>query len=317
MDDQTEATAAQTKTSRPRKRELKSAAEDTAEVLVPAPSKAATKKRKTGVATPASNNATALHAVDQNVGDGGSPRKRKLTENSDSPVGKKTKASAAAVQKSPGAQVTAQPKTAVAKGSKSPPSKRAPETISSIVLSGLPLVEEEAVRAVLGHLGRFQLSDMVTVRTTHIISSGRRTQKVLAGIARGAWIVSPEWAFKSLESSVWLPEAEFELPQFPGARQARLAREQAELVGEAFKPLLFADKTFFVDTRAKLPHSDLQQFIQQFGGRISRTVKDADVVISRMASAAEAVAEKEVNDKWVWDSITAGEWLAVSSYAVC
>ena len=62
-----------------------------------------------------------------------------------------------------------------------------------------------------------------------------------------------------------------------------------------------------------MPAGDLQALIQQFGGAVSRSAKDADVVVG--AVGASAHSSPCASDKWVFDSITQGRLLALQDYA--
>lgn len=68
-------------------------------------------------------------------------------------------------------------------------------------------------------LGSAVLEVNVTPRTTHVISTGVRTINLLKGIIRGCWMVSLEWALKSLESETWLEPSPFEMSHFSKAVQ--------------------------------------------------------------------------------------------------
>ncbi|KAJ1621157.1 hypothetical protein T492DRAFT_847252 [Pavlovales sp. CCMP2436] len=58
---------------------------------------------------------------------------------------------------------------------------------------------------------------------THVVCGlPRRTLKVLFALARGAWLVGPEWLEACGKAVAWLDAAPFELAAFPGARRARL-----------------------------------------------------------------------------------------------
>lgn len=58
--------------------------------------------------------------------------------------------------------------------------------------------------------------------------------KVLEGMARGCWIVSPDWIKASAEAGYWLPEADYELGDaFPGAKVScgrRICERPAEIL---------------------------------------------------------------------------------------
>ena len=43
---------------------------------------------------------------------------------------------------------------------------------------------------------------------THVVveDMSKRTLKLLGAIARGSWVVSPEWVFRSLDQREWVDE---------------------------------------------------------------------------------------------------------------
>ena len=43
---------------------------------------------------------------------------------------------------------------------------------------------------------------------THVVveDMSKRTLKLLGAIARGSWVVSPEWVFRSLDQGAWVDE---------------------------------------------------------------------------------------------------------------
>jgi len=50
------------------------------------------------------------------------------------------------------------------------------------------------------HLGGLRLAEAVDASTTHVICGApKRTMAVLMGLARGCWILKPEWVCTSLE----------------------------------------------------------------------------------------------------------------------
>uniref|UniRef100_M4BLB7 BRCT domain-containing protein n=1 Tax=Hyaloperonospora arabidopsidis (strain Emoy2) TaxID=559515 RepID=M4BLB7_HYAAE len=93
---------------------------------------------------------------------------------------------------------------------------------------------------------------------THLIvgKGAKRTIKVLFAIARGAWIVSEDWAFSSLEQERWLPEEDFELTMFAN----KYSREHPES-RQKFKGM-----KFFVGPNVEPSREVLQSLIQVAGG---------------------------------------------------
>jgi hypothetical protein len=59
------------------------------------------------------------------------------------------------------------------------------------------------VLATAKHLGGLQVAATVDARSTHVIVGGpRRTPAVVEGMARGCWIVKPDWVMVSLEKGM-------------------------------------------------------------------------------------------------------------------
>lgn len=64
-------------------------------------------------------------------------------------------------------------------------------------------------------LGKFEIEDAVSVRTTHVVTlEPRRTVNLLKGMIRGLWIVTYDWIEKSAVANEWLLEDAFELNSF-------------------------------------------------------------------------------------------------------
>ncbi|GMF11093.1 unnamed protein product [Phytophthora lilii] len=95
---------------------------------------------------------------------------------------------------------------------------------------------------------------------THLIVSKetRRTIKVLFAIARGAWIVTEDWAFSSLDQERWLPEEDFELTIFAN----KYSREHPE------SRQIFKGMKFFVGSNVEPSREVLQSLIQVAGGEV-------------------------------------------------
>ncbi|KAE9298358.1 hypothetical protein PR003_g23263 [Phytophthora rubi] len=124
----------------------------------------------------------------------------------------------------------------------------------------------------------------------------RRTIKVLFAIARGAWIVTEDWAFSSLEQERWLPEADFEITMFAN----KYSREHPE------SRQIFKGMKFFVGSNVEPSREVLQSLIQVSGGEICKQISVADICICGDASLfrrAQRTGTRVVTSKWVFDSI--------------
>lgn len=79
--------------------------------------------------------------------------------------------------------------------------------------------EREVVRSAVQHLGRFVIQEDLSERVSHVVSSEKRTLKVLEALARGCWLLSMDWVVQSFAAGHWLPESAFEQSSyFPGAK---------------------------------------------------------------------------------------------------
>eukprot|EP00644_Phytophthora_capsici_P001652 jgi/Phyca11/533453/estExt2_fgenesh1_pg.C_PHYCAscaffold_140015 len=133
---------------------------------------------------------------------------------------------------------------------------------------------------------------------THLIvgKDTRRTIKVLFAIARGAWIVTEDWAFSSLDQERWLPEEDFEIAMFAN----KYSREHPE------SRQIFKGTKFFVGSNVEPSREVLQSLIQVAGGEICNQISVADVCICGDASLfrrAQRTGIRVVTSKWVFDSI--------------
>jgi len=61
-------------------------------------------------------------------------------------------------------------------------------------------------------------------KATHLVlAEPKRTMKLLRAVARGAWVLTPDWVTASAEAGRWVDEAPYETEHFPGAKRAREA----------------------------------------------------------------------------------------------
>ncbi|TDH71094.1 hypothetical protein CCR75_005737 [Bremia lactucae] len=133
---------------------------------------------------------------------------------------------------------------------------------------------------------------------THLIvgRDTKRTIKVLFAIARGAWIVTEDWAFSSLEQERWLPEEQFELTIFAN----KFSRQHPE------SRHIFKGIKFFVGPTVEPSRDVLQSLIQVAGGELCHQISVADMCICGDASLyrrAQRTGIRVVMAKWIFDSI--------------
>ncbi|CAN7938960.1 unnamed protein product, partial [Ixodes hexagonus] len=139
----------------------------------------------------------------------------------------------------------------------------------SIVMTNLQPSDMEAIRAIVSKLGRFQLENNVTGRTTHIICGDKlRTLKLLFGMAKGCWVLPTKWVYRSLECGHWVDEDPFELTDmFPAVRASRLERQKAKR-RKRKKGLLTGTDSFYVSRKSSPPHSEMCALIEILGGKV-------------------------------------------------
>ncbi len=126
------------------------------------------------------------------------------------------------------------------------------------MLSGLEPGYKQTTEDLIKRLGHAALIDDED-EATHVVAGPKRTRKVLFGLARGSWIVAPEWLLGCLQHNKWVGEEKFERKKdFTGAALARKANLKLQ-------PLL-RGKSFIVQglTEGMAP-ADLQRLIEAAG----------------------------------------------------
>ncbi|KAG0443475.1 hypothetical protein HPB47_014874, partial [Ixodes persulcatus] len=90
----------------------------------------------------------------------------------------------------------------------------------SVVMTSVPPEDREVLCSVVLALGGFRVEAEVTPGTTHLVVGGAvRTLNLLSAMARGCWVLSTDWVYRSLEAGHWLDERPFELSEmFPAVR---------------------------------------------------------------------------------------------------
>nr|CAD7455205.1 unnamed protein product [Timema tahoe] len=170
----------------------------------------------------------------------------------------------------------------------------------TMVFTGFHKKDIETMAAVVIKLGGFELEAKVSSRTTHVVSDGpKRTLNMLRGIARGCWILTQEWIFRSLERGRWLEEEEFEIDDFSSAvKQCRLEKQ---CFGPAFKQVLFRPcGPIFVAHGTCPPATDLQDLVKLCGGRVAKSPRGAAIAVGVPVRNEQVAC---VSENWVLDSI--------------
>ena len=105
--------------------------------------------------------------------------------------------------------------------------------------------------------------------------------RLLRAVARGAWVVTPEWVTASAEAGRWVEETPYETQHFPGAKRARdahggtLAAAAAAAGGAVSKKtLLLNGMRVCVQERSSPPSvPELKQLITAAGGEVAPRAK--------------------------------------------
>ncbi|XP_071496436.1 microcephalin-like [Diadema antillarum] len=177
---------------------------------------------------------------------------------------------------------------------------------STLVMTSLHRSDQEVLISVVNELGGFSVTDMVCETTTHVVmGENRRTLNVLSAIARGCWLVSMDWVYRSVEAGSWLPEERFEMSDhFPGAMVSRLAHEQQDASGPSDgRPtdLFSSHSALYVAPESSPPRERLTELIEVCGGHVTRRVSEASMCIGSRSKRGSTPA---VSEKWILDCIT-------------
>ncbi|XP_030839454.1 uncharacterized protein LOC756739 [Strongylocentrotus purpuratus] len=188
---------------------------------------------------------------------------------------------------------------------------------STIVMTSLHRSDQEIVLSVVKDLGSFEVTDSVCETTTHVVvGENRRTLNVLSGIARGSWILSMDWVYRSIEAGSWLPEEPYEMNvYFPGAMISRLAHG-AKSDSETSPVDIFSScATLYIPPESNPPRERLLELVELCGGHISRKVSDAKLCVGGSGRGKKGSATV-VAEKWILDCITRFKLLPWDPYKV-
>eukprot|EP00002_Diphylleia_rotans_P030475 TRINITY_DN6265_c0_g1_i3.p1 TRINITY_DN6265_c0_g1~~TRINITY_DN6265_c0_g1_i3.p1 ORF type:complete len:421 (+),score=92.45 TRINITY_DN6265_c0_g1_i3:640-1902(+) len=232
------------------------------------------------------------------------PEKKKDTPNVSSKAGSEGKKRKSVEGEAPQSDITVENARKTAKQKTKPTNAKEPR----IALSGLVPSDRALAYDVVGNLGG-KVVDVVDDATTHVVAASKRTVKMLAGIARGIWIVTPEWLFKSLDEGKWADESEFESNVVPGAKKART--NKALGMG-----LLFSSKTILVIGETTPPREEFEELIIAAGGEITQYVTNISFCVAAAKSDVPTSVKgvPVVLDSFVLDSLSQGRLLECDSY---
>lgn len=131
------------------------------------------------------------------------------------------------------------------------------------------------------------------LQATHVIcGEPRRTLKVLFALARGAWLVGPEWLEACEAQGEWIDAAQFELAALPGARSARLGVPQ--------RGRLLLGVPVHVAAETNIPTEAFNKLLHELGATIVPAAADARIVIEAERTLAAAGDGGCVHSKGGW-----------------
>ncbi|XP_074640211.1 uncharacterized protein LOC141898272 [Tubulanus polymorphus] len=139
----------------------------------------------------------------------------------------------------------------------------------TLVMTSLHKSERDIVQSVVKKLRGFTIVPSVNSTTTHVVSGqGRRTLNVLNAIARGCWLLSTEWVYKSLEADKWLPETSFQqIDCFP---TCQVSRHERSLSTGSYRPQIFSDYgSIFIAENCAPPRDVIVNLVKICGGTVS------------------------------------------------
>ncbi|XP_033123690.1 microcephalin-like [Anneissia japonica] len=183
----------------------------------------------------------------------------------------------------------------------------------TLCMTSLSQSDQGIVISIISKLGQFEIADTVCDSTTHVIlGRHRRTLNVLSAIARGCWLLSTEWIFKSLEEGAWLPEEPFEQHEiFPAAQLSRLEHCASE--GTYKRDLFSSFSPVFIGDDTIAPTDRIQELFEWCGGSVCSSARVARLGIGKTQTRTNL---KTVDEKWVFDCISELRMCPLTDYTV-
>ncbi|KAI5735753.1 hypothetical protein M8J77_022174 [Diaphorina citri] len=181
-----------------------------------------------------------------------------------------------------------------------------------IVCTGINAKDIKSLYSYITELGHFIIEPRVSSRTTHVVVEGpKRTLNLLKGIVRGCWVVKVDWVHASYNVGRWLYEQRFELTSFsPAIQRCRMERQT---FGSLYAfDLLSKFGSIFVSKSSKPPRADLQELIVLCGGRLSPSMRAADLILG--GEVTKDSRKTHVREVWLLDCITKCSQLDVDKY---
>ncbi|KAL1456262.1 hypothetical protein WDU94_001006, partial [Cyamophila willieti] len=187
-------------------------------------------------------------------------------------------------------------------------------TKPGIVCTGVNSKDIKSLYSHITELGHFIVEPKVTSRTTHVVVEGpKRTLNLLKGIARGCWVVKADWVYSSYKVGRWLYEQRFELSSFsPAIQRCRMERQT---FGSLYSfDLLSKYGSIFVSKSSSPPRQDLIELIGLCGGRMSSTMRDADLILGGAEKGRDRRGGRPVKEVWLLDCVTKCSQLDIDKY---
>ncbi|RZC36452.1 microcephalin [Asbolus verrucosus] len=162
-----------------------------------------------------------------------------------------------------------------------------PKRTSSIVCTKMHRHEVISFENTVRDLGMFFVEDQVSDKTTHLVAGeSKRTINMLRAVARGCWILKPEW-------------------------QCRLQRQA---FGPKYSMDIFRDCGFIYVAKSTTPkQADLKELISICQGRVTGVYRNAAVVVGEYVRGEGVPC---VTEAWVLDSITFNKLKPFKKYLI-
>jgi len=160
-----------------------------------------------------------------------------------------------------------------------------------------------------------------------VVGEPRRTAKLYAAIAAGAWVVSIAWVEASLKAGHWVDEEDFELKDaFPGASLSRMLHRERETNPSSKSPL--EGVSVYVPLDSDVPRAALKLWLRMAGAEVMDSAElakqnpkhDSDgrrVLLAGKLSTRKARDEgvEVVSEKWALEAIVTWSCPTVSGFS--
>ncbi|KAI8148743.1 hypothetical protein BJV82DRAFT_197021 [Fennellomyces sp. T-0311] len=174
----------------------------------------------------------------------------------------------------------------------------------TIIMTGMTHQAREKCSSIIRQLGTYDVGTFVDDRTTHVIvGAKRRTESVLSGMVQKAWLVKPEWLFKSAKAEKYVDESEFEAIEF---------FERAQHARTSSNNLLPSNLHIFIHSVHALSKDAMEKLVTRVNGKVVDCINDADVVISKKPLDTDIIV---VNENWLFSCIEQWRYLLVDKFA--